>query len=110
MFSHELFKYFNCEQSSLLHRRSKEIILEKGDQLFLQGARGEYVFFVNSGTLKIIKTSVSGAEKIFSIYQDNQFVALSILFNIPNQYPASGIAVEKTRVTAIPIAVLENAI
>lgn len=35
-------------------------------------------------------------------------MALSVLFNDPHQYPASGVALEETVVVAIPIPELEK--
>ncbi|HAX73655.1 MAG TPA: Crp/Fnr family transcriptional regulator [Firmicutes bacterium] len=110
MFEHELFKYFDCRDLSLLHKRSQDVSLSKGDILFLQGHVGSYVYYVKSGTLKIVKTSEDGIDKIFSIYHAGQFVALNVLFNPPHYYIASGIAVEPCEVIAIPIDTLQAAI
>jgi CRP/FNR family transcriptional regulator len=60
--------------------------------------------------LKILKTSLEGQEKIFSIYPRENLVALSTLFNEPRKYPASGVALEPSVIIAIPIEELERAI
>lgn len=60
--------------------------------------------------MKILKTSLEGQEKIFSIYPRENLVALSTLFNEPRKYPASGVALEPSVIIAIPIEELERAI
>ena len=51
-----------------------------------------------------------GQEKIFSLYQGGQFVALSTLFNPPHRYPATAMAVEETIVVKVPREALEAGI
>lgn len=110
MKQHPLFISFNQASIERLNEQSREINLEKGQPLFFQGDRATVVYYIKSGILKILKTSVQGHEKIFSIYSKNHLVALSVLFNEPHLYPASAVALEETSVIAIPIQELEKAI
>ncbi|MFR5114551.1 Crp/Fnr family transcriptional regulator [Turicibacter sanguinis] len=110
MYQHPLLISFNQESIERLKQQSYEIQLDKGQPLFFQGDAATVVYYIKSGILKILKTSIQGQEKIFSIYSRGNLVALSVLFNDPHQYPASGVALEETVVVAIPIPELEKAI
>lgn len=110
MYQHPLFVSFNEESIDRLKQQSYEIHLDKGQPLFFQKDTATVVYYIKSGMLKILKTSVNGNEKIFSIYPKGNLVALSVLFNEPPRYPASAVALEQTLVIAIPIKVLEKAI
>lgn len=93
-----------------LEEVSQEITFKKGETLFRQEEIAHSIYFVREGTLKILKTSSMGQEKIFSLYQGGQFVALSTLFNPPHHYPATAMAVEETIVVKVPREVLEAGI
>lgn len=110
MYHHPLFVGFNQESIERLKQQSREINLEKGQPLFFQGDCATVVYYIKSGMLKILKTSIQGHEKIFSIYSKHNLIALSVLFNEPHLYPASAVALEETIVVAIPIEELERAI
>ncbi len=107
---HPLLAHIDSVQLEELQRVCQEVILSKGETLFRQEEVAHFIYFVHQGTLKILKTSSTGQEKIFSIYQRGQFVALSTLFNPPHFYPATAVAVEKTVVLKIPRQLLETGI
>jgi len=104
---HPLLAHIHPIQLEELQRVCQEISLSKGETLFRQEEVAHFIYFVREGTLKILKTSSTGQEKIFSIYQSGQFVALSTLFNPPHFYPATAMAVEKTVVVKVPRELLE---
>lgn len=90
-----------------LRHRSQKVTLKKGDILFHQEEVAHFIYVVTSRTLKILKISSMGQEKIFSLYQNNQWIALGTLFNPPHLYPATAVAVELTEVIKVPRQVLE---
>lgn len=104
---HPLLAHIHPIQLKELQRVCQEVSLSKGETLFRQEEVAHFIYFVREGTLKILKTSLTGQEKIFSIYQSGQFVALSTLFNPPHFYPATAMAVEKTVVVKVPRELLE---
>lgn len=110
MYQHSLFQCFELDVVEELKQQSYSVKLTKGQPLFLQDDEAKVIYYIQSGTIKILKTSVMGHEKIFSIYQRGHFIALSVLFNEPALYPASAIAVEESEVIAISIDWLEKAI
>ena len=107
---HSLLAYIHPTNLEQLERVSQEITLKKGETLFRQEDIAHSIYFVREGTLKILKTSSMGQEKIFSLYQGGQFVALSTLFNPPHRYPATAMAVEETIVVKVPREALEAGI
>lgn len=110
MYQHPLFECFGPEIIEQLKRHSHTIKLSKGQPLFFQDDQASFIYYIQTGTIKILKTSLMGHEKIFSIYQRGHFIALSVLFNEPNLYPASAVAVEESEVVAISVTRLERAI
>lgn len=110
MYQHPLFRCFDSVVLEQLKKCSHAIKLSKGQPLFFQDDQAGFIYYIQTGTIKILKTSFMGHEKIFSIYQRGHFIALSVLFNEPNLYPASAIAVEESEVVAIPVSSLEKAI
>lgn len=88
-----LLAHIHPIQLEELQRVCQEVALSKGETLFRQEEVAHFIYFVIQGTLKILKTSSMGQEKIFSIYQSGQFVALSTLFNPPHLYPATAVAI-----------------
>ena len=66
---HPLLAHIDSVQLEELQRVCQEVILSKGETLFRQEEVAHFIYFVREGTLKILKTSLTGQEKIFSIYQ-----------------------------------------
>ncbi len=104
---HPLLAHIHPTNLEELQRVCQELNLKKGETLFRQEEVAHSIYFVRKGTLKILKTSSMGQEKIFSLYQGGQFVALSTLFNPPHLYPATAMAVEETVVVKVPRERLE---
>ena len=70
MYQHPLFVSFNQESMERLKQQMYEIQLEKGQPLFFQGDEATVVYYIKSGILKILKTSIQGHEKIFQSIQE----------------------------------------
>ncbi|HZK24023.1 MAG TPA: Crp/Fnr family transcriptional regulator [Oscillospiraceae bacterium] len=68
----------------------------KGAVLFLEGERGESLFVINHGRVKISKSSPDGREQILHIYNDGDIFAEVVLFD-RGPYPATAEAVEDTQ-------------
>ena len=110
MINHPLVQVFDEATRVQLLAQSRRVAFKKGDLLFLEGHVAEGVYFVESGMLKILKNSSSGIQTVFSLYSANSFVALSVLFNSPHTYPASGMCVIDAVVYEIPRQALQQAI
>ena len=110
MINHPLIKSISTECIIQIKERSHLVALKKGEALFMQGDKADAVYCIEQGTLKILRTSFEGQEKIFSVFSNQQFLAVGILFSPPYLYPATAIAIEDTKLWSIPIAELENGI
>jgi len=65
----------------------------KGTVLFLEGDKGEALFLILQGRIKISKASVDGRQQILQILKDGDIFAEVILFD-QGPYPATAEAVE----------------
>lgn len=65
----------------------------KGTVLFFEGDKGEALFVIRQGRIKISKASVDGREQILHILKDGDIFAEVILFD-QGPYPATAEAVE----------------
>jgi CRP-like cAMP-binding protein len=110
LINHELYRCLPDEYQIKIVEALREIHLEKGEPLFWEGEKAHYVYYMKKGNLKVYKTSINGQETIFDIYAADSFVALGVLFNDPQHYPASSAAVDQVTVYAIDIPLLEEAI
>jgi len=110
MINDAMFNSIDPSYKEQLLKEMKEIRLQKGEFLFWQETEATHVYFVKSGNLKVFKTSVNGNETIFDIYDQSMYIALGVLFNQPQRYPASCSAVDDAVVNALPVKLVEEAI
>ena len=68
----------------------------KSDLIFLEGERGEALFVIEKGRVKISKAAADGREQILHILKDGDIFAEVVLFD-RGVYPATAEAVEDTR-------------
>src|SRR5690554_6358217 len=94
MINDAMFNSIDTSYKEQLLKEMREIRLQKGEFLFWQETEATHVYFVKSGNLKVFKTSVNGNETIFDIYDQSMYIALGVLFNQPQRYPASCSAVD----------------
>ncbi len=72
----------------------------KGEILFLEGDKGEDLYFVLKGAVKIFKTNSEGKEITINIAQEGELFAEIVLF-LKNTYPVSAMAIENSLLLAI---------
>jgi CRP-like cAMP-binding protein len=75
--------------------------------VFMQGDPLERVFFIQSGTVKIYKTDMSGKEQIVSILQTGEMFPHAGFFR-KGTYPAHAEVVEEATLIVIPIDEFEQ--
>ncbi|WP_040461999.1 Crp/Fnr family transcriptional regulator [Haloplasma contractile] len=110
MINHKLINCLNFEQKKLIGKLTQIREVEKDSIIFLEYDPADYVYYIKEGLIKVYKTSLEGSEKIFTIYPENSFIALGVLFNEPHEYPASAAAISDGTVYALPRKELEQAI
>ncbi|UZQ84399.1 Crp/Fnr family transcriptional regulator [Thermoanaerobacter sp. RKWS2] len=104
--------YFNeLEDKSLeeIHKISIIKSFKKGSIIFIEGEKGEAIYFVKSGKVKISKTSSIGKEYIIKIMEKGDIFAESILF-AGGEYPATAEAIEDSEVIMLKNQDIENLI
>lgn len=104
--------YFNeLEDKSLeeIHKISTINFFKKGSIIFMEGEKGEAIYFVKSGKVKISKTSSIGKEYIIKIMEKGDVFAESILF-VGGEYPATAEAIEDSEVIMLKNQDIENLI
>lgn len=72
--------------------RIKELLIMKkyspGEVIFMAGEKGDNVYFLKKGTVKVARTLRSGDEQILEILRSGDVFGEVVLFGIP-EYPAS---------------------
>jgi len=90
------FKDLSAEDLEMVAGVMVERFYPKGTILFLEGERGEALFVIASGRVKISKSSADGREQILHILGGGDIFAEVVLFN-RGPYPATAETVEDTR-------------
>ncbi len=82
----------NERQQTSFHRR---------DVIFTEGSYPRYLYFVNSGKVKLYKTNDYGKEFILAIYKEGEFFGHIELLK-GEAYAASAMAMEPTELSLVP--------
>lgn len=104
--------YFNELEDKSLEEMHKILIIKsfkKGSIIFMEGEKGEAIYFVKSGKVKISKTSSVGKEHIIKIMEEGDIFAESVLF-VGGEYPATAEAIEDSEVIMLKNQDIENLI
>ena len=104
--------YFNELEDKSLEEIHKILIIKsfkKGSIIFMEGEKGEAIYFVKSGKVKISKTSSTGKEYIIKIMEKGDIFAESVLF-VGGEYPATAEAIEDSEVIVLKNQDIENLI
>ncbi|MDI3501734.1 MAG: family transcriptional regulator, cyclic receptor protein, partial [Thermoanaerobacter sp.] len=104
--------YFNELEDKSLEEIHKILIIKsfkKGSIIFMEGEKGEAIYFVRSGKVKISKTSSTGKEYIIKIMEKGDIFAESVLF-VGGEYPATAEAIEDSEVIVLKNQDIENLI
>ena len=79
------FAGLSTAELEAISRRIFKKTAERGEVIVLEGEPAEALFFVNSGAVKVFKTSVEGKEQILNIVRPGEsFNEVSILDDGPN--------------------------
>lgn len=82
---------------------------KKGQIIITEGNKGDSMFVIKSGKVKIYKTSLDGREMILDIKGPGSFFGEVVLFNGLN-YPATVEAIENSEIVIIKSIDIENII
>ena len=90
----EIFKNLPRETAHVIDKRIRKMNFKKGEQIMSEYEKGEGVFFVQSGVVKLTKQDEKGNEMIVCIKKKGDIFAESCLFNDETNYPATGIMLQ----------------
>jgi CRP/FNR family transcriptional regulator len=75
--------------------------MRKKEILFAEGSRGEALFLLAQGGIRLYKTNLQGREAIIRIVQPGEIFAEAVLFE-KDVYPVTAVALENSVVYALP--------
>lgn len=95
-----IFSQINQDEIKKISDIAKERFYKKGNIIIGEGDKGDRIFIIKTGKVKIYKTSLDGREVILDIKNDGSVFGEVVLFNDIN-YPASVEAIEDTNLYVI---------
>jgi|WetSurMetagenome_2_1015567.scaffolds.fasta_scaffold03038_1 CRP-like cAMP-binding protein len=75
--------------------------LRKNETLFTEGEKGRNMYILAGGSVRVFKSGGGGRESVIKIVRPGEIFAEVVLFE-EDEYPASAVAVTKSRVYIIP--------
>ncbi|MEM6360481.1 MAG: response regulator [Bacteroidota bacterium] len=84
-----------------LHENRKSRLYKKKNDIFREGEYPNYLYFIESGKIKSIKTNEEGKEFITSIYSVGEFFGYEALLENKN-HPDSAEAMEDSYIISVP--------
>lgn len=73
---------------------------KKDEIIFFEGEKGNYIYIIKKGKVKMLKMNQNGDEQILNIFKKNDILAEVIIFDKEN-YPATAISLSNIEVFAI---------
>ena len=104
-----LFTALDPHQLRLVIDSTRVVRLDHGQRLFDHGQPARQFFRLNSGQLKLFRSSPSGGEKIMEIVQRGDVFAQAVMFMEPDGgYPVSAEAIEPSVLFAFDSGVMRG--
>lgn len=95
-----IFSNLNYEEMMEVARITKEEIFEKGEMIYMAGDKGEKLYVIHSGKVKITRFTSSGKEQVIRVLGPGEFMGeLSLFSSLP--LTDNGEALSKTTVCMI---------
>lgn len=89
-----------CKRLSELSRRRT---VAKRDLLFMEGADGNAVYLLTTGSIQLVKTNLEGKETVIKTVKEGELFAEVILFE-KSKFPVTAIACTEAEVIELPRA------
>lgn len=101
---HHLLATLDEQQFAAVGAQSQLLTLDAGQVLFQRGDPARHFYIVLEGQVKLCLESRSGDEKIIALLHGGQAFAEALMFADNPSFPVSAIAVDRTRLVAVPNA------
>ena len=89
-----------------LHDPIDQYTLPPGATLYHAGTKGERIYTVRSGTLKLVQYLPDGGQRIVRLIRSTDITGLEVLVDEPYQHDA--VVLQETEVCALPVRVINN--
>ncbi|MFO7870618.1 MAG: Crp/Fnr family transcriptional regulator [Kiritimatiellia bacterium] len=95
------FQKLSEQNRNMLAGTCLQETVSKRDYLFFEGKKGRAIYFLESGSIQLVKTSVDGKEVVIKTVEPGEIFAEVILFE-QDTYPVTAIALKKSTVYKLP--------
>ncbi|MFW6270983.1 MAG: Crp/Fnr family transcriptional regulator, partial [Bacillota bacterium] len=92
----ELFQELKQDELTELEKITYKKDYKKGEMIFLEGEKGDAVYFIKSGLIRVFKVEEGGREKTLAFLGNGEFFGEMAFFEIHKLRSAFVQAVEKT--------------
>lgn len=97
----ELFSGLSSEHRTEIMTLGKEKTVGKGEMIFYEGDRGQSVFILLEGSVKLFRNAEDGRDVIVRILSGGELFGEVVLY-LNDNYPVSSLALEESRLFVIP--------
>lgn len=101
------FSHLNEEELQIINELTRVKKYKKDEIIFFEGEKGDYIYIIKKGQVKMLKMNQNGDEQILNIFKENDILAEVIVFDKEN-YPATAIALNDVELFAIDSQKLSN--
>jgi len=101
------FSHLNEEELQIVNEISRVKKYKKDEIIFFEDEKGDYIYIIKKGQVKMLKMNQNGDEQILNIFKKNDILAEVIVFDKEN-YPATAIALNDVELFAIDSQKLFN--
>ncbi|MET0066368.1 MAG: Crp/Fnr family transcriptional regulator [Candidatus Thiodiazotropha sp.] len=101
-----LFSRLKDEDFERLHDPIDQYTLPIGSTLYHAGDRGDRMYTVRSGTLKLVQYLPDGSQRIVRLIRTSDITGLECL--VGDSYQHDAVVLQETEVCALPVRVVEN--
>ena len=89
-----------------LHRPIDQFTLQPGDMLYRTGQRGDRMFTIRSGLVKLVQFLPDGSQRIVRLMRTTDVVGLEALLGDPYEHDA--VVMQATEACCLPVAVVKS--
>ena len=99
-----LFASFNDKQFSQVMSGARNKSLTEGEHLFHQQQPAGFFYFLESGTVKLYRSSSDGEQKVIELIQPRQTFAEAVMFMQSQHYPVHAQAIADSQLIQIEMS------
>jgi CRP/FNR family transcriptional regulator, anaerobic regulatory protein len=101
-----LFADLNEQDFSEMHTPIDDLSFGAGDVMYAEGQTAQGLFTLRKGTVKLIRTTVDGRERIVRVLRPGDVIGLEAL--VTSRYDSEAVALVDVSVCRIPLSVINH--